>query len=391
MHLTFKYVDCSINIKPLAMSKFYQKLIKPAMFRLDAELAHEIGMHALRLGFAGAFAGLDRNTEGSGASLEVERFGLKFKNPLGVAAGFDKNGIVVDRLSALGFGFVEVGTVTLRPQKGNDKPRLFRLPEDEALINRLGFNNDGAEAVAERLRKLDRKCVVGVNIGKNKDVPNEEAVENYLACFDLVYDVADYIAVNISSPNTPNLRELQRGDNLEALVRGLRERVVGRGRIEQNTDANADRKTKPLLVKIAPDLSEAEIEEIVGICTRHDVDGIIATNTTVSRDGLTTPDIERFGAGGLSGRPVACRANDVIRAIYKYSNGKMPVVGVGGIFSADDAFQKIAAGASLLEAYTGFVYAGPSFAHEITSGLASLLEYRGFATIEAAVGSDSRS
>jgi dihydroorotate dehydrogenase len=358
------------------MASLYEKLLRPIAFSLDAERAHELGIEALRLGLASDAAqraAMKRYAFESPA--EVERFGLRFKNPLGVAAGFDKNGIVVNQLAALGFGFVEVGTVTLRPQKGNEKPRVFRLPEDKALINRLGFNNQGAKVVAERLRKLRvRKCVVGVNIGKNKDVPNEEAVGNYLATFDLVHPIADYIAVNISSPNTPNLRELQKGESLEELVRALTERNHSLG-------------IKPLLVKIAPDLNEAEIEAIVDVCLRFGVTGIIATNTTISRDNLRTKNVGTFGSGGLSGRPVAARSNEVIRSIYKVSNGTLPIVGVGGIFTAEDAFEKIAAGASLVQAYTGFVYGGPSFARDINKGLTRILKERGFASLDEAVGS----
>lgn len=358
------------------MSNLYQKIVRPAMFRFDAETAHEIGIESLRLGLSSDFAQKAAAKRfASESSGEIERFGLKFRNPLGIAAGFDKNGIVVNQLAALGFGFVEVGTVTFHPQKGNEKPRLFRLPEDKALINRLGFNNDGTARVVERLKSIDRKCVIGVNIGKNKDVPNEEAVENYLASFDLVYDVADYIAVNISSPNTPNLRELQRSENLEDLLAALQER----------NSSIFGRTLKPLLVKIAPDLSEGEIEGVVDICMRHQIAGIIATNTTVSREGLKTPN--DFGQGGLSGRPLASRSNEVIRSIYHYSKGKLPIIGVGGIFTAEDAFEKIAAGASLIQAYTGFIYQGPSFARDINRGLVRIIGEKSFASIDEAVGS----
>lgn len=340
------------------------------MFRLEAERAHEIGIKALGLGFASAFLS---NVEAAD-SLETKLFGMKFRSPLGIAAGFDKNGIAVNQLASLGFGFVEVGTVTYRPQPGNPKPRMFRLPDDQALINRLGFNNQGAEVVAQRLRKLKRKCVVGVNIGKNKDVPNEEAVENYLASFDLVHPVADYVAVNISSPNTPNLRELQRAASLDELLSALqgRNRELGR---------------KPLLVKIAPDLTEPEIEACVEVCQRYEIDGIIATNTTISRDGLRTKNVDAMGAGGLSGKPLLARSNEVISIVYKYSDGKLPIIGVGGIFTAEDAFAKIAAGASLVQAYTGFVYGGPTFARDVNEGLARLLAKQGFSNVSDAVGS----
>ena len=356
------------------MSNLYRRLIRPAAFALDAETAHEIGIESLRLGLASELA---QRIAVKRFACEpfplMERFGLTFAKPLGMAAGFDKNGIVVNQLAALGFGFVEVGTVTLNPQKGNDKPRLFRLTEDQALINRLGFNNEGAVAVAHRLKRLQRRCIVGVNIGRNKDVPNKEAVENYIACFDLVHEVADYVAVNISSPNTPNLRDLQRGENLEELLGALRDR----------------NREKPLLVKIAPDLTEPEMEEIVDTCMRLGVAGIIATNTTVARTGLRSRDIDAIGAGGLSGQPLLQRSNEVIRSIYRHSKGLLPIIGVGGVFSAEDAFDKIAAGACLVQAYTGFIYKGPVFARDINNGLLNILKERGFASVDAAIGCDA--
>jgi dihydroorotate dehydrogenase len=358
------------------MSAIFQKLIRPLMFQLDAEVAHEIGINVLRIGLGN---GLLQKTFGKRAAESfgpVERFGLKFANPLGIAAGFDKNGVVVNQLSYLGFGFVETGTVTLRPQPGNDKPRLFRLPDDGALLNRLGFNNDGAEAIAARLQRLKRKCVVGVNIGRNKDVPNEQAVENYLATFDLIHPVADYVTVNVSSPNTPGLRDLQRSENIEELLSALQNRNRASGQL-------------PLLVKIAPDLSEADVESIVEICIRLEMSGIIATNTTVSRDGLKTPDVGSLGPGGVSGRPIRRRSTEVIRTIHRHSKGKLPIIGVGGIFTAEDAFDKIAAGACLLQAYTGFIYSGPGYAAEINEGLKAILGRRGFKNLDDAVGCEA--
>ncbi len=356
------------------MSKWFEKLLRPALFRLDAETAHNAAMSFLRTGLGSE--GAQRIADGRYGFISpypIERFGLKLRNPIGVAAGFDKNGLVVNQLASLGFGFVEVGTVTLRPQAGNEKPRMFRLPLDHALINRLGFNNEGAEVVAERLSKLDRKCIVGVNIGKNKDVPNEEAVENYLCTFELVQPYADYVTVNISSPNTPGLRELQRAETLDDLLGALQERnrVLGR---------------KPLLVKIAPDLDDAGIEAAVDVCHRHKVAGMIATNTTVSREGIRTPNVEKIGAGGVSGRPITALSTEVIAKIYRYSNGSMPVVGVGGIFNGHDAYDKVRSGACLLQAYTGFIYGGPSFAHRLNVQLADLLSRGGFANLDAAVG-----
>jgi len=352
---------------------FYQKLIRPLLFNISPETAHEIGIESLKLGLSSDFAQDFASKKYSVESLgELERFGLKFKNPLGIAAGFDKNGIVVNQLATLGFGFVEVGTVTFKPQSGNEKPRLFRLPDDKALINRLGFNNEGTPKVVERLRKLNRKCVLGVNIGKNKDVPNDEAIENYLKSFDLAHEVADYIAVNVSSPNTPNLRELQKAENLEELLSELQKR-------------NLELSAKPLLVKIAPDLAELEIEAIVDIILRLDLAGIIATNTTISRENLKTNINE---SGGLSGKPVREKSTEVISKIYKYSNGKIPIIGVGGIFTAEDAFEKIAAGACLIQAYTGFIYQGISFAKEINSGLNDILKKKGFKNLDEAIGSN---
>jgi dihydroorotate dehydrogenase len=354
------------------MSKLYNNIIRPLLFRLSPETAHEIGIEFMKLGLASWAA-----PAGEAADFgEIERFGLKFGSPLGMAAGFDKNGVVVDQLGALGFGFVEVGTVTFDPQKGNEKPRLFRLPEDKALINRLGFNNDGTARVVERLKSIKRTTVVGINIGRNKDVPNEEAVENYLKSFDLAVEAADYVAVNISSPNTPNLRELQKAENLEELLSAVQKR-------------NAEVGPRPLLVKIAPDVTEAEIEAIVDICLALEISGIIATNTTVGREGLLTGKelIERIGAGGLSGKPLQKRSDEVISKIYKYSGGKLPIIGVGGVFTAHDAFEKIAAGACLVQAYTGFVYSGPSFAADINSGVEKILKEKRFESIDEAVGS----
>ena len=392
------------------MSLIYEKLIRPALFNLSPETAHEFGIEALKIAlnsrsaqafFAKRFA-LEENFG------ELERFNLKFKNPLGVAAGFDKNGIVVNQLAALGFGFVEVGTITFNPQKGNEKPRLFRLPADKALINRLGFNNEGTPRVVERLKKIAPNCVLGVNIGKNKDVPNEEAIENYLKSFDLAHEVADYIAVNVSSPNTPNLRELQKAENLEELLGELQKRnevlssagssglqitndkLQNHPKSELQTNPQSEirnpKSLKPLLVKIAPDLSETEIEAIVDIAQKLNLAGIIATNTTVSRENLNTKIEE---TGGLSGAPVREKSNEVIKKIYRYSNGKLPIIGVGGVFTGADAFEKIACGASLVQAYTGFIYQGISFARDVNSELARILKEKGFQDLDEAVGSNN--
>lgn len=356
----------------------YDSIIRPILFRLSPETAHEFGINALRIGLASKAAQnfAAKRFAASESFGELSRFNLTFKNPLGIAAGFDKNGLVVNQLAALGFGFVEVGTVTFNSQKGNEKPRLFRLEKDKALINRLGFNNEGAEKIVERLKQTNPNCILGVNIGKNKDVPNEAAIENYLASFDLAFEVADYIAVNVSSPNTPNLRELQKAENLEELLRELQKR---------NREVSKNQNLKPLLVKIAPDLSESEIEAIVGVALQLNLAGIIATNTTVKRENLKTKINE---SGGLSGRPLREKSNKVISKIYRYSKGKLSIVGVGGIFSAQDAFEKIASGACLIQAYTGFVYQGLTFARDVNSGLAEILKEKGFKKLDEAVGSD---
>ena len=365
------------------MSKFYEKILRPILFRLPTETVHEVGISALKIGLGsdiGQRAARKRFLcDGFG---DIERFGLKFANPIGMAAGFDKNGVVVNQLGSLGFGFVEVGTVTFDPQSGNEKPRLFRLPQDKALINRLGFNNEGTPKVIARLEKLEPNCVLGINIGKNKNVPNDEAIENYLKSFDLAFEVGDYIAVNVSSPNTPNLRKLQKSDVLEELLGEIQKR-------NHELSKKINQTAKPLLVKIAPDLNESEIEAITGIAMDLKISGIIATNTTISREGLTSDSaiIGKAGDGGLSGKPVYKRSNEVISMIHQYSQGKLPIIGVGGVFSATDAFEKIAAGACLLEAYTGFIYQGITFARELNFGLLKILKEKGYNSLDEAVGS----
>jgi len=350
------------------MPFLWDKLLRPLAFKMDAESAHERGIRALEAGLAAPFY-----SEETDPILECSRFGLTFRNPLGIAAGFDKNGVVVEPLARLGFGFVEVGTVTARPQPGNPKPRLFRLPDDNALINRLGFNNDGADVVAARL-KLSKACVAGVNIGRNKDVANDDAVENFLEAFRAVRDVADYVTINVSSPNTPALRELQQREHLNELLGAL---------AAENLESD---RPKPLLVKIAPDLDDASIESVCDLATTHRLSGIIATNTSTSRDGLTS-DVSSIGEGGLSGRPIRRRSTEVIRTIYRYSPRGLAIIGVGGIFTSEDAFEKVCAGACLVQAYTGFVYGGPGFPSRINAGLAAILRERGFSSVDEAVGS----
>ena len=360
---------------------FYDSLLKPVLFTLPPETAHELALMSLRVGlssrklqekFAADFA---RSPFGL-----IEMFGLQFKNPVGVAAGFDKNGVAANQLAALGFGFVEVGTTTFHAQPGNDKPRLFRLPNDNALINRAGFNNLGTAAAVARLRANRPNCVLGMNIGKSKIVPNETATEDYLKSFDLVHPLADYIVVNVSSPNTPNLRELQRADALTELLSTL-----------QNRNRESSAKAKPLLVKIAPDLDETEIAAICEICLKLDLAGIVATNTTIARDNLRTSktQIETIGHGGLSGKPLTAKSTAIIRNIYRLTNGKLPIIGVGGIFTAQDAFDKIAAGASLVQLYTGFVYQGFTVARDINNGLEKIFDERKISNYKDAIGSES--
>lgn len=312
---------------------------------------------ACKFPFVGSILGNIFNS--SSNKLEREVFGLKFKNPIGLAAGFDKNGQWVDELSNLGFGFVEIGTVTPKPQVGNDKPRLFRLKPDEALINRMGFNNQGLEQIVENLKKRNSDIIVGGNIGKNKATANEEAISDYLIAFEGLYPHVDYFVVNVSSPNTPGLRELQEKEPLTQLLKAVQA-------------ANAKKsKPKPILLKIAPDLTNSQLDDIVEIILTIKLDGLIATNTTISREDLKTSSnkIDQIGAGGLSGKPLKDRSTEVIRYINTKSKGVFPIIGVGGIFDTQDAIEKLNAGASLLQVYSGFVYEGPAIAKNINEGL----------------------
>lgn len=289
------------------------------------------------------------------ARLQRELFGLKFSNPVGLAAGFDKNALWVDELECLGFGFVEIGTVTPLAQPGNDKPRLFRLPKDHALINRMGFNNEGAAAAAQSLSKRKSKVIVGGNIGKNKVTPNEEALSDYLKCYDALYSQVDYFVVNVSSPNTPGLRALQEKEPLMNILQHLQQMNLKQS------------KAKPILLKIAPDLTNEQLDDIIEIVQQSGIAGVIATNTTISREGLITPkaEVDAIGAGGLSGAPVRKRSTEVIRYLKEKSNNAFPVIGAGGIHSPEDAMEKLAAGADLIQVYTGFIYEGPSIVKRI--------------------------
>lgn len=340
----------------------YKALLKPLFFRLDAEEAHHLVFDNLKRAhrLPGAAALLRGLYDYQHPSLEREVLGLPFRNPVGLAAGFDKNAELTDELTALGFGFVEIGTVTPRPQPGNPQPRLFRLPQDEALVNRMGFNNQGAEAAAARLRKRrNRELIIGGNIGKNKDTPNELAAQDYVACVEALHEVVDYFVVNVSSPNTPNLRQLQEREPLIALLQQVQER---------NQSLPTPR---PLLLKIAPDLTDTQLDDILLIAREAELSGLVATNTTISRAGLTTPEaqVNALGAGGLSGRPLRQRATEVIRYLSRRSRGEMPIIGVGGIHSAQDAQEKLAAGAALVQLYSGFIYEGPGLVKHINQAL----------------------
>ncbi|HEY0384748.1 MAG TPA: quinone-dependent dihydroorotate dehydrogenase, partial [Pyrinomonadaceae bacterium] len=305
----------------------------------------------------------------------------------GLAAGFDKNGTVAEGLAALGFGFIEVGTVTHLAQPGNPRPRLFRLPLDRALINRQGFNNRGAAALAAHLALHRPACPLGINIGKSRAVPMEEAIDDYLSSLELVHEQADYIVVNVSSPNTPNLRELQRPDKLSALLSALQ------GRNLQLAQKSGRKGPLPMLVKVAPDLEMSELETIVGVSEDAGLAGIIATNTTTSRQGLKTPAelVAACGDGGLSGAPLSARSTRMIGAIHRLTKGRMVIIGVGGIFNAADAWEKICAGASLLQLYTGFIYEGARIVRSINEGLREMMAREGVGSIDEAVGSRAAS
>ena len=359
----------------------YRSLVRPLLFRLPPETVHEFALHSLSLLPSSVVNKLAGDYETSQV-VSVKRFGLSFDNAVGLAAGFDKNGVALNALAALGFGFIEAGTVTFHPQPGNPRPRLFRLPKDKALINRAGFNNDGAAAFVKRVKGSRPQCVLGVSIGKSKITPLEEATEDYLASFELVYEVADYVAVNVSSPNTPQLRDLQQAEQLSSLLTELQSFNRTLQEVHQRPQP------MPLLVKLSPDLTGEQLEAVVDVLVRLHVDGIIATNTTTTRDHLTTDEkrVAACGEGGLSGGPLKERSTRMVADLYRLTNGKMPLVGVGGIFTAEDAWEKISAGASLIQLYTGFIYNGPGIAREINQGLEQILKREGFSNLDAAVG-----
>jgi dihydroorotate dehydrogenase, subfamily 2 len=336
------------------MKNAYERFVRPLLFSLDPETAHHLAIGLLRRASQVALA-LKALRVFQPPPKPKTVFGLTFPNPIGLAAGFDKNGVALPAWEALGFGFIEIGTVTAKAQPGNPRPRIFRFPEQQALINRLGFNNDGADVVAERLRKLREsgrwpRVPVGINIGKSKVTPVEEAAADYRYSFQRLHPFADYVALNISSPNTPGLRSLQTRESLSILLRAVR---------EENQTAR-----KPIVIKIAPDLSPADLEEVIAVCEENEVAGIIATNTTLDHSAISP---EQNQEGGLSGGPLRERSTAFVRAITARS--KIPVIASGGIFDVESARQKLGAGAQLLQVYTGYIYRGPGLLREIVENL----------------------
>jgi dihydroorotate dehydrogenase len=367
------------------MDMLYKTLGKPVLFRMDAEKAHHLTINGLSV--VGAIPGGKQLLKAMyGVShypqLAQSLWGIEFANPVGLAAGLDKNAKAVSGFSQIGFGFMEVGTITPKPQTGNEQPRLFRLPSDEALINRMGFNNVGVEEMERNLRKLrDRPIPIAINIGKNKVTPNENAEDDYRACIRALYELGDFFVVNISSPNTPELRNLQHGNDLSRLL----DAVMDELEMQQEKHGHPG---KPVLVKIAPDLKSDELEMMVQTILESGVSGIIATNTTLGREGLKHPNREQ--AGGLSGKPLARRSTEIIRDIYRLTRGALPIIGSGGIFTAQDAYDKIRAGASLVEVYTALIYEGPGLLGQLNEGLAALMKKDGFTHITQAIGSDQK-
>ncbi|KYN81236.1 dihydroorotate dehydrogenase 2 [Vibrio cidicii] len=333
------------------------RLARAGFFQLDAEKAHDLAIQNFK-----RFTGtpLDLFYRQQLPHRPVECMGLTFRNPVGLAAGLDKNGECIEAFDAMGFGFVEVGTVTPRPQSGNDKPRLFRLVNAEGIINRMGFNNEGVDYLIENVKKAKYSCILGINIGKNKDTPIEKGVEDYLICMDKVYEYAGYIAVNISSPNTPGLRSLQYGEALDELLSALKRR--------QQELAEKYSKYVPLTLKIAPDLTDEEIKQICQSLIKNKIDGVIATNTTLDRsivEGMKYAN----EAGGLSGRPLQSRSTEVVRLLHQELQGDIPIIGVGGIDSFVAAKEKMMAGANLVQVYSGFIYHGPGLVRDIVKNL----------------------
>lgn len=350
-----------LHQKSCVEMSFYKSVVRPFLFQVDPEKIHHFAVNYLKTAFSLPFAksiakGIYKVND---PKLEREVFGIKFPSPVGLAAGFDKDAKMIDEFESFGFGFIEIGTLTPVGQAGNDKPRIFRLPPDQGLINRMGFNNEGVEAAVERLKKRKSKVIVGGNIGKNKVTPNEEAVEDYKKGFNALFDHVDYFTVNISSPNTPNLRALQDKEPLKELLGTLK-------------TLNSEKSNpKPILLKIAPDLTNEQLDDIIEVVQATKIDGVIATNTTISREGLSTPNekVEALGMGGLSGVPVRNRSTEVIKYLFEKSGKTLDIIGVGGIHTAEDALEKLDAGAKLVQVYTGFIYEGPALVKNINKAI----------------------
>ena len=336
----------------------YKRLLRPILFLFDPELIHHISFFIIKIfvNIPGVKYLTKKNFSITSKLLEREVFGIKFPNPVGLAAGFDKNAELFSELSSFGFGFIEIGTVTPQPQPGNKKKRIFRLNKDQSLINRLGFNNKGVTYIKNNLKNKG-KIIIGANIGKNKNTPNVKAIDDYLSCFNNLYDCVDYFVINISSPNTPNLRDLQDKKPLTTLVRKL------------NLHRNKKKKRKPILLKISPDLSKNKLLDIISVVQKEHLDGVIATNTTVTRENLESEQKLTSESGGLSGKKLTSKSNEVIRFIHEKSNGSFPIIGVGGIFSPADVIEKLKSGASLVQVYTGFIYEGPNIVKKINREL----------------------
>jgi len=343
----------------------YHFFIRPFLFLFDPETIHHVTFKILSV--TGKISGISNFLKAwfsiQDKRLERTILGLKFPNPVGLAAGFDKDAKLIDELSCFGFGFIEIGTLTTKAQPGNDKPRLFRLPQDMALINRMGFNNGGVAEAVERLKKRKSKVIIGGNIGKNKVTSNEKAFEDYAHCFQALHPYVDYFVVNVSSPNTPGLRELQEKEPLMQLMNHVKEL------------SNKSQQPKPVLLKIAPDLTNSQLDDVVEVLVATKADGVIATNTTISRDGLNTSHttLDAIGNGGLSGKPLANRSNEVIAYLRSRLGKNFPIIGVGGIMSPEDAVEKLKAGADLVQIYTGFVYQGPGFVKRINNAILKLV------------------
>jgi dihydroorotate dehydrogenase len=338
--------------------------LRPLLFKLDAEKAHSLTLYGLDVAWRSELMCF---VAAPPEELPVEAFGLSFPNPVGLAAGLDKNAEHLDALGALGFGFIEVGTVTPRPQLGNDRPRLFRLPQHEAIINRMGFNNGGVDALVRNVQASSYRGVLGINIGKNKDTPNEKAVDDYLFCLERVYPHASYITVNISSPNTKGLRDLQEEATLRRFIDTLRE--------AQERLGSQHGKRKPMLLKIAPDLSDAELDSIADVLLAANVDGVICTNTTIDHSSVAGDPLGNE-AGGLSGRPLRARATEVVRGMHQRLGDRVAIVGVGGILEGDHAMEKLDAGAKLVQIYSGLIYRGPELVAECVNEIRRQQDHR---------------